>query len=66
MAAEACCKSKQSGMECNRRDYLVCFLGVSSLVLRGYEREGHAGREETAVIIRLIVSVPFSYLQHPC
>jgi hypothetical protein len=54
MAAEEYCKSKQSGMECNRRDYLVCFLSVNSLVLRGYERERHAGREETAVIIRLL------------
>ncbi len=27
-------------MECNEQDYLVSFLVVSGLVLRGYEREG--------------------------
>jgi len=48
-------------MECNEQDYLVSFLVVSGLVLRGYEREGKGEKRRTAVIIRLLWAV-FQFL----
>ena len=49
-----CCESEQSGMECAQQDYVVSFLVVSILVLRGNEREGKEKKGETADRIRLI------------
>ena len=37
-----------------QQDYLVSFLSVSGLVLRGYERKGKEKKGETADRIRLI------------
>jgi hypothetical protein len=48
------CESEQMSMEYDEQDYLVSFLVVSGLVLRGYEREGTGEKRRTAVIIRLL------------
>jgi hypothetical protein len=61
MSAEERGESEQSGMECTQQDYLVSFLVVSGLVLRGYEREGKGEKRRTADIIRLLWAV-FQFL----
>ena len=40
------------------QDYLVSFLGVRGLILRGYEREGKGEKRRTADRIRLIGPCP--------